>query len=122
MKGLAGVAPFLVLAAALGGCYHGGNRENDVVVESENLVPTSSGCVVRGTVRNEGHHTLRVFISWEARDRDDDKIGEADVEIRDFPGGTTRGYESTRFRDFDGDRPRCDQIRRIEREKSAFHD
>ncbi len=123
MKAIGHVGPVLALAAILVGCSHWhDDDENDVVVESENLAPVSGGCVVRGTVRNNGRHTLRVFITWEAFDQDDDKIGIAEVEIRDFPRDTSRDYESTRFRDFDGDRPRCDEIREIEREKSAFRD
>jgi hypothetical protein len=121
MKRWACIASFLVLAAVVGGCYRG-DRENDIVVESEDLASVSGGCVVRGTVHNRGHRTLRVFIIWQARDRDDDPIGEAHVEIDDLPGGASREYESTRFRDFDGDRPRCDEIKRIKREKSAFRD
>src|SRR5262245_29421405 len=122
MPRLARFHPFLVLAALVAGCWHDWDKENDVLVESENLAPTSGGCVVRGTVLNKGHHTLRVFIVWEAHDRDDDEIGPAEVEIPDLPGGVRRDYESTRFRDHDGDRPRCTEIRRIERDKSAFHD
>jgi len=123
MKAIGCIGAILALGVVLAGCSHWhGDDENDILVESETLVSVSGGCVVRGTVRNNGNHTLRVFISWEAFDRDDDKIGRAEVEIRDFPRDTSRDYESTRFRDFDGDRPRCDRIKKIERDKSAFRD
>ena len=122
MKTVRRVGILLMLVGFVTGCGWWRDDENDVVVESENLTPLQGACVVRGTVHNNGHHTLRVFITWRAFDRHDDQIGRAEVDIPDLPGGGSRDYESTRFRDSDGDRPRCDEIVRIKRDKSAFRD
>jgi hypothetical protein len=110
--------------AALGGCgwHHFDNEDDDVVIESEEPASLRGGCIVRGSVRNEGRHTLRVFITWRAFDRDDDRIGFAEVEIRDLPRNESRSYESTRFEDFDGDRPSCDEIVRIRHSVFATRD
>ncbi|HEV8310730.1 MAG TPA: FxLYD domain-containing protein [Methylomirabilota bacterium] len=115
---------FLVLAmtSVAFGCGRWHDHDDDVVVESQSLVSVSGGCVVRGTVRNEGGHTLRVFLSWRAFNRRDREIGLADAEIRDLPRDSSRAFESTRFRDFDGDRPSCSEIDRIRRNESAFRD
>lgn len=122
MRAILHIGLLVALAGLAAGCGYWRDDENDILVESENLTPVQNGCVVRGTVLNKGHHTLRVFIVWRAYDRNDDRIGTADVEIRDLPGGERRDYESTRFRDEDGDRPRCDEINRIKRDKTAFRD
>jgi hypothetical protein len=111
---------FLVLATAgavLVGC-HGWRDldDDDIVFEAQELAPLSGGCVVRGSVRNETGHTARIFIAWRAEDDDDDVIGTAEVELRDVPRDASRSYESTRFREFDGDRLRCDEIHRLKRD------
>ncbi len=112
----------MVVGLVVGGCDWRHDDEDDVIIESQNLAPLRGGCVVRGTVRNDGHRTLRVFISWRAVDRHDDQIGTAEVEIRDLPRDERRDYESTRFRDFDGSRPSCDEIDRIKRSVTVSRD
>lgn len=117
------LALIVLLAGVLGGCHwdHDDDDE-DVVIESEELASLRGGCIVRGTVRNDGRHTLRVFITWRAFDRDDDRIGFAEAEIRDLPRSESRSYESTRFEDFDGDRPPCSEIVRIRHSVFATRD
>ncbi len=115
---LAGVVGIVL---ALAGCYRH-HRDDDVTVTAESLAPLRGGCVVQGTIRNDGDHTVRVFLSWRARDRDGDTIGFAEAEVRDLPRDGTRSFESTRFRDFDNDLIPCDRIARIRRSTSVFRD
>jgi hypothetical protein len=112
----------LVVLASLGACVHRRHHDDDVVVESETLETLGNGCIVRGSIRNDDDHTLRVFLSWRAFDRDGDRIGTADAEVRDLPRDQSRDFESTRFREFDGDLIRCDRIARIRHSTSAFRD
>jgi len=112
----------LVLLGTIGACGRWRDHDDDVVVTQE-LATLQNGCVVRGTVRNDGDHTVRVFLSWRAFDRDDDFIGTAEAEVDDLPRDGTRSYESSRFREvFDRDLIRCDRITRIRRSTTAVRD
>lgn len=118
------IALLLLVALGLASCgrwHH--DDDDDIVVESQELAPLGSGCIVRGTVRNDGDHTVRVFFSWRAYDRHDDRIGTADAEVPDVPRrGGTRDFESTRFREFDGDLISCGRIARIKRSTVVTRD
>jgi hypothetical protein len=117
------VLAIVLLAIGAAGCHHAFVLDDDdIVFESEDLAPLSGGCVVRGTLRNETDHTARVFVTWRALDRDDDEIGRAELELADVPRDGRRDYESTRFRDFDGDRPGCAEIRRLKRDVFVTRD
>ena len=111
----------VLIVLSLAAC-HRFRHDEDVVVESERLETLGNGCIVRGTVRNDDDHTLRIFLSWRAFDRDDDRIGTADADVRDVPRGGSRDFESTRFREFDGDLIRCDRIARIRRSETTTRD
>jgi hypothetical protein len=113
------------VVAVVAGCdwdHHHHHHDEDVVLESEELAPLQGGCIVRGTVRNENDHTVRVFITWRALDRHDDVIGFAEVDIRDVPRHDSRHYESTRFEDFGHDRPSCSEIVRLRHSVAVTRD
>ena len=122
MRSYLHLALLLALLTAIGACHRFHHDDDDVVVTSEELAPLGGGCLVRGTVRNDGDHRVRVFITWRAFDRDDDRIGTADVEIPDLPRDGTRSFESTRFREFDGDLIPCNRIARFRHDTSVFRD
>lgn len=122
MRALVRLGLCLVLLGTIGACGRWRDHDDDVVVTQE-LATLQNGCVVRGTVRNDGDHTVRVFLSWRAFDRDDDFIGTAEAEVDDLPRDGTRSYESSRFREvFDRDLIRCDRIVRIRRSTTAVRD
>ena len=113
----------LLVALVVGGAAcHRFDRDGDVTITSEELAPLGGGCLVRGTARNDSDHRVRVFILWRAFDRDDDRIGTAEVEIPDLPRDGTRSFESTRFRERDDDLIPCNRIARIRRSTSVFRD
>ena len=118
------IALLLLVALGLASCgrwHH--DDDDDIVVESQELASLGNGCIVRGTVRNDGDHAVRVFFAWRAYDRDDDRIGTADAEVPDVPRrGGTRDFESTRFREFDGDLISCGRIARIKRSTVVTRD
>jgi hypothetical protein len=122
MHTLVRIALVLVVGLGAGACLHWHHGDDDVSVELERLAPFQGGCVVRGTVRNEEDHTVRVFFSWRARDRDDDVIGTAEAEVPDVPRDGRRDFESTRFREFDRDLIPCSRIARIERDTVVVRD
>jgi hypothetical protein len=105
---------------ALGGCEV--HDDDDVVIEGETLVAKDGGCVVQGTIRNEADERVRVSLFWTAFDDDDDPFANADVEIRDLEEDETRAFESSRFREFDGDRPSCGEIDRTRRNEVVVDD
>ncbi len=123
MHVLVRIALPLIIALSLASCGRWHHDDDDIVVESQELVPLGGGCIVRGTVRNDGDHTVRVFFTWRAYDRHDDRIGTADAEVPDVPRrGGTREFESTRFREFGGDLIPCEDIKRTKRSASVFRD
>lgn len=117
------VALLLLVLLASAACGHWLHDDDDIVVESQELAPLGNGCVVRGVVRNDDDHAVRVFLTWRAFDDDDDWIGSAEAEVADVPRrGGTREFESTRFREFDGDLIRCDRIHRIKRSTTVVRE
>ena len=84
MRTLIRVSLVLVVGLAAGACVHRFHDDDDVTVELERLAPFQGGCIVRGTVRNDDDHTVRVFFTWRALDRDDDVIGTAEAEVPTF--------------------------------------
>jgi hypothetical protein len=122
MRTIVRISLVLVAGLVAGGCPHKFHDDNDVTFRLERLEPFQGGCVVRGTVVNEEDHPVRAFISWRARDGDDDVIGTAEAEVRDIPGNGRRDFESTRFREFDGDLIPCRRIARIDRDTVVTRD
>ncbi|MGH7264302.1 MAG: FxLYD domain-containing protein [Candidatus Rokuibacteriota bacterium] len=120
MTSRAWIAPAVLAVIVLGGCEV--HDDDDVVIEGETLVARDGGCVVQGTIRNEADERIRVSLVWTALDDDDDAIGTADVEIRNLEEDETRAFESSRFREFDGDRSSCAEIDRTRRNEVVFDD
>jgi hypothetical protein len=117
------VLPGVVLAAALAGCYDWhDDDDDDVVITSQVLTTLRNACIVEGTVANRSGHTVRVFLTFRALDGDDDFIGAAEAEVRDLPRESSRDFESTRFREIDGDLIPCNRIARVKRDKAVFRD
>jgi hypothetical protein len=116
-RALLGVA--LVLAVA--GCDEI-HDDDDIVVTSQVLTARGDACVVVGTIANRTGDTLRVFLAFRALDGDDDLIGTADAEVRDIPGHGSKDFESSRFRELDGDLLRCSRIARVRRDEAVFED
>jgi hypothetical protein len=114
---------FTVLVGALAGCYDWHDHDDDdVVITAQELATLRNACIVRGTVANRNDHTVRVFLTFRAFDGDDDFIGAAEAEVRDIPRDSSRDFESTRFRAFDGDLIPCDRIARVKRDEAVFRD
>jgi hypothetical protein len=120
---LLGAALAAALVAALAACHKWhDDDDDDVAITSQTLTTLRNACIVQGTVENRGDHTVRVFLTFRALDRDDDRIGTAEAEVRDLPRDSSRSFESTRFREFDGDLIPCDRIARVRRDQAVFRD
>jgi hypothetical protein len=112
----------IALVAALAGCYKHYHDDDDVEITSQRLTTLRNACIVEGTVENQDDDTVRVFITFRAFDGDDDWIGAAEAEVRDLPRFSSRSFESTRFREFDGDLIPCNRIARVRRDIAVFRD
>jgi hypothetical protein len=122
MRGFVRISLVLLVGLVAGACFHRFHDDDDVTVELERLAPFQGGCIVRGTVRNDDDHTVRVFFTWRALDRDDDVIGTAEAEVPDVPRDGRRDFESTRFREFDRDLIPCGRIARVKRSAIVTRD
>jgi hypothetical protein len=118
---LVGAVPVIALIT-LAGCWKWHDDDDDVVITSQSLTTLRNACIVEGTVENRGDHTVRVFLTFRSFDRDDDLTGTAEAEVRDLPRDSSRSFESTRFREFDGDLIPCDRIASVKRDKAVFRD
>jgi len=112
----------IALVGALPGCYKHHADDDDIVITSQILRTLQNAYIVEGTVRNRSDDTLRVFPGFRAFDGDDDLIGTAEAEVRDIPRDSSRHFESTRFREFDGDLILCNRIARVRRDEAVFKD
>ena len=123
MQTLVRIGLLVTLLLGTAACHDDHHHHHDnVVVEAEALAPLQGGCVVRGTVRNDSGHTVRVFFSWRADNRSGSTIGTAEDEVQNLHSGERRDFESTRFRDFGGNLLTCDQIARIRRSTAVSRD
>ena len=112
----------LALVAVLAGCYESTTATTTTSRSPQRLTTLRNACIVEGTVENQDDDTVRVFITFRAFDGDDDWIGVAEAEVRDLPRFSSRSFESTRFREFDGDLIPCNRIARVRRDIAVFRD
>jgi hypothetical protein len=117
-RGLVGIA----LVASLAGCNEHYADDDDIVITRQILRTLQNACIVEGTVFNRSDDTLRVFLGFRSFDGDDDLTGTAEAEVRDIPRNSSRDFESTRFREFDGDLIPCNRIARVRRDEAVFKD
>jgi len=123
MQTLVRIGLLVTVPLAAAACHdHHHHHHDRVVVESEALAPLQGGCVVRGTVRNDGDHTVHVFFSWRAQNQFGASIGTAEDEVGNLPPDGRRDFESSRFRDFAGNLIGCDQIARFRRSTAVTGD